>query len=378
MEKFSYERLKKEFNKKGYKLLTSKEDYKNTHEKVTLIDKNGYYGYMTYDVFRYDNGFKPFSKHNPYTLQNIKRYLELNNIGSKLLSIEYFGLDHKLKFKCDCGKEFEVSWHHFKCANQTKCRDCNVESYREKKMNSEKDLKEVLYDNNCTLFKGEYLSNKSRLHVIDEFGYKGITCYSRLKMGQYPMKFHAKNPYTLYNIRNYIKINDINCRLVSKTYKNNKKDKLIFMCSCGNTFECSLDYFIRCNKTRCDKCMSNKSNIEVKTEDWLKANYINYIFQYRIDDCRNKKPLPFDFAIFKNNSLYGLIEVDGCQHDYDTSVTFFSSKQTEQDRIDARKRDRIKTNYCKNNKIKLLRLKEFYFRDERYVGELKSFMFEGA
>jgi hypothetical protein len=374
--KIQYEECKREFNKYGYKLITPENEYKHSHEKVTLVDENGYYGVISYDIFRYDHAFKPFSTHNPYTIQNIKKYIKINNIDSILVSKKYNGLDRKLRFKCSCGNEFEVSWHHFKCANQTKCRACNVESYREKRLNSEKDLNRVLEENECFLFKGEYLSNKSRLHVIDKDGYKGITCYSRLNYGQYPMKFHAQNPYTLENIKTYIKINNIDCKLLSTNYNNNKTDKLKFQCKCGNTFMCSLDYFIRCEKTRCDVCMKNKSNIESKTENWLKENEIQFIFQYRIEGCKHKRVLPFDFAIFKNTNLFGLIEVDGQQHYSDIDTHFFSKKRTKEEKSEAKLRDFIKTNYCKRNNIKLLRLKQFYFQSDRYIRELKSFVFE--
>lgn len=377
MLRITYEDCLRGFNDYGYTLLTKEKDYKNTHSKVVVMDSEGYYGVISYDVFKQDHSFKPFSAHNPYTIKNIKKYLENNNIKTKLLSKEYFGLDYKLKFECPCGNEFEVSWHHFKCANQTKCRECNIDSYREKKANSAEDLNKVLLDNECIMFNGDYKSNKSDLHIIDKYGYKGITCYIRLKAGQLPMKFHSKNPYTLENLKHYIKINNIDCVLLSTIYKNNKKDKLEFMCSCGNRFKCSLDYFIRCNKTRCDVCMHNKSNIELKTEEWLIKNNIKFIFQYKIEGCKYKRALPFDFAVFKNGDLFGLIEVDGFQHYSDISIQFFSSSVTEKDKKDARLRDSIKTKYCKENNIKLLRLKEFYFSTDRYIRELKLFMFEG-
>lgn len=364
------------FKKYNINVLIKPNEYKNTKEKLFVIDEHNYLGLVSFDVFRTDKSFKPFSSHNPYTIQNIQTYINNNNIGCKILSEKYEGLNENLLFECDCGNLFEVSWHHFKCSSQTKCRKCNLLSYREKRCNTFDDLQNVLDEQHCKLINGEFLNNKSRLAVVDKDGYKGITCYSRLKQGIVPMRFHTQNPYTIENIKNYIKINKLNCRLLSIKYEDNKKDKLEFVCSCGEHFYASLDYFIRTEKTRCDKCMKNKSNIEFKTENWLIENNIDYIFQYRIDDCRYKRALPFDFAIFKNNEFFGLIEVDGAQHDSDDGALFFSKNISEERLLENKIRDKIKTDYCKNNKIKLLRLRQFYFRNDRYIKELKSFIFE--
>lgn len=376
MMKLSYDYIVKYFKDNEVDVITKDDQHINSKSKLIVKDKDGYFGLTSFDFFREEKSFKPFSTHNPYTIKNIQLYIEKNGIGGKILSKEYLGLNYDLLFECNCGNTFKVSWHHFKCSNQIRCRDCNVLSYRDKKSNSFDDLQVVLNEQGYSLIDGIYLNNKSRLHVADKIGYKGITCYSRLKQGIIPMKFHNKNPYTIENIRTYININNINCKLVSAKYKNNKKDKLEFICSCGEHFWATLDYFIRAEKTRCDKCMNIKSNIELKVENWLIENSINYTFQYRIEECRYKRALPFDFAIFKNNILFCLIEVDGSQHDSEDGATFFSKNATKEDSVLAKKRDKIKTDYCKNNKIKLLRLKQFYFRNDRYIKELKSFIFE--
>ncbi len=77
-------------------------------------------------------------------------------------------------------------------------------------------------------------------------------------------------------------------------------------------------------------------------------NYkIKYIQQYRIKNCRYKKPLPFDFYLPKYKLL---IEFDGWQH-YN-----MTSRDTKESFELRKKRDEIKTNYCKDNNIELLRI----------------------
>jgi hypothetical protein len=79
--------------------------------------------------------------------------------------------------------------------------------------------------------------------------------------------------------------------------------------------------------------------------------------QTTINECRNKRVLPFDFGVFdKNNKLYGLIEYQGEQH-YD-SVPYWGGEETF---IELQKRDKIKQEYCQKNNIPLLIIPYWYF-----------------
>ena len=47
---------------------------------------------------------------------------------------------------------------------------------------------------------------------------------------------------------------------------------------------------------------------------YLITKNIPYKQEFRIKECRDKLPLPFDFAIFKDKNLVLLIEYNGIQH----------------------------------------------------------------
>ena len=80
---------------------------------------------------------------------------------------------------------------------------------------------------------------------------------------------------------------------------------------CSNyVYEVTPDGFLRGN--RCPRCIESLG--EKKVREYLEKNGIEYIEQYRFDDCRNINPLPFDFALFRNGLLLCLIEYDGRQH----------------------------------------------------------------
>ena len=99
----------------------------------------------------------------------------------------------------------------------------------------------------------------------------------------------------------------------------------------------------------CPVC--NLSKGENKVSDFLIKNNIIHFKQYRFNDCRNKNPLPFDFYLPNHNIC---IEYDGIQHFRE------DSKWYSEDLI---KNDKIKTKYCKDNNIKLIRISYLDFNE---------------
>lgn len=103
----------------------------------------------------------------------------------------------------------------------------------------------------------------------------------------------------------------------------------------------------------CSSCGGHESKGARAVREWLEK--YNFIFskEKRFDDCRNYNTLPFDFAIYnKDNSLHCLIEYDGEQHF--KFIPHFHS--VEEGFYEQQKRDNIKTKYCLDNNIKLIRI----------------------
>lgn len=72
------------------------------------------------------------------------------------------------------------------------------------------------------------------------------------------------------------------------------------------------------------------------------------------DDCRNIKPLPFDFYLPDKNII---IEYDGEFHYIPIKVQKTDSEEVAIDRLNETKaHDKIKTDYCLKNQIKLIRI----------------------
>lgn len=100
----------------------------------------------------------------------------------------------------------------------------------------------------------------------------------------------------------------------------------------------------------CPKC--KRSRGEIKVEDFLIEKKIAYKSQVKLDKCKNKRKLPFDFGIYKNNKLILLIEYQGRQH-YHT-IDFFGGSIKEQEKLLIN--DNIKREYCNRNNIPLLEI----------------------
>jgi hypothetical protein len=115
--------------------------------------------------------------------------------------------------------------------------------------------------------------------------------------------------------------------------------------------------------TGCPHCCESKA--EQRISKYLDSQQINYVRQVRFSDCRNKRPLPFDFGIYNEKSeLIFLLEFDGGHHFYPRRDDKDGSRLEEQF-----KKDRIKTSYCIANDILLYRIS---FRDHEILETILS------
>lgn len=115
------------------------------------------------------------------------------------------------------------------------------------------------------------------------------------------------------------------------------------LCSCGNvTIVRGKD--LREGKINSCGCIKSKGAKLINT--LLSASNINYIKEYKFEDFITDKNYPyrFDWAIFKNNQLFCLLEYDGEQH-FDKNNNWYRENI-----------DEIKNQYCKEHNINLYRI----------------------
>ena len=135
------------------------------------------------------------------------------------------------------------------------------------------------------------------------------------------------------------------------------------ICDCGNEIQVTSHGLLGGHNISCG--CANQSLGEKRIEELLMEMHINYAFQYRLQDCKYKKILPFDFAIFnQRNELLCLIEYQGDIHYKSTG-----GWNTEEALLNRQKRDKIKKEYCESNNIKLIIIPytDYNLIDENYL-----------
>ncbi|MFH0334633.1 PDDEXK family nuclease [Clostridium perfringens] len=122
-------------------------------------------------------------------------------------------------------------------------------------------------------------------------------------------------------------------------------DKILIDFNCGHKPNWIIPSSLKRNHG-CPICDESKGEKYVRI--YLENNNIDFIQEYRFEDCRYKYTLPFDFYIPDNNLI---IEFDGIQHYRENN--YFRGNNIFKD---TQKRDKIKNKYCKDNGINLLRI----------------------
>ena len=131
----------------------------------------------------------------------------------------------------------------------------------------------------------------------------------------------------------------------------NNRTKLIITCPLHGDFYQIPD--VHMNGKSCPKC--NESQGERRIRRFLENNNIDFQSQYRIKECKNKKPLPFDFAIFSKSKLQWMIEFHGKHHYIPTIRSYSVSAEMAIENLKTQQmRDSIKSTFCKLNQIPLL------------------------
>lgn len=141
-------------------------------------------------------------------------------------------------------------------------------------------------------------------------------------------------------------------------YVNQSECNLRFRCSeCGKEFVSCLQRYTQHGGQVCKECSGRESLGERKIRKYLDNNKIEYVQYHWFPDCRDIKPLPFDFYLQKMNTI---IEFDGRQHFFDTDYFSYSLEKTVE-------HDTIKNNYCLEKGIKLIRIQ---YKDINHIPEI--------
>lgn len=346
--RYTYGTVKQIFCDKKYILLST--EYINCYKELDFMCDKGHISKITL-IKLMQNGKCHLcnSSRQKITYDYIKS--EFDKLNFTLKSIEYKGYDDLLEYICPNNHLVKASYHSWK--NSTyKCGKCGRNKCGEKTKLSIEYVKIKFEERGFTLLSTTYKDKKEKLefkcpngHIekisFDSFYYAGNGCSICSETKKHTIETARK----IFENEGY--------ELLSNIYIDNKH-KLQYKCSKGHINETKLNYFICGN--RCPEC--NDSNGEEIIKKYLDSVKLTYTSQKKYPECKNINQLPFDLLV--NNQF--IIEFDGKQHF--TPVEHFGGK-TQFDK--QKKHDYIKTTYCIQNKIPLLRIS---YKEIKLVPEL--------
>lgn len=266
------------------------------------------------------------------------------------------GHDVVVSFICEKHKEIgvqEAKWTHFQSAKYA-CRIC-AGKYR----NTQEFILGTPQLNPNVIIVSEYEGNNEPIDcVCADCGNNWTTIPRSLRNGSGCPECGKKKaglsrrvPYDIFVKRVY-EVNK-NVEIIGD-YKSLHKDVTCRCKKCGHIFTvnqaCNLIYEL----VQCPFCTTSKAEQELD-EIFDKYN-IDHIFHYRFNDCKYKKELEFDFALFNNTKLLCLVEYDGEQHYQPIDFAGKGKDWAENQLKLTQTRDNIKNEYCKNKNIVLIRI----------------------
>jgi very-short-patch-repair endonuclease len=285
----------------------------------------------------------------------------------------------KFWFDCECGHQFESSLLNINQANNW-CPYC---SNSPKKLCNNNECKICFNNSFASHEKSIYWSNENELKPRQIF--KGadrklfkFNCVCNHKLNMIVKNITNKNHWCSYcshqklcennecemcfnnsfaSIKRSLLLNDktINPRMIFKS--TNKKYK--FDCDiCNKIFETQLSDITK--GIWCSFCVNKTEQILF---DILKEKYSLLKRQYKVDWCKNKKHLPFDFVIEERKLI---IELDGKQH-FEQIGKWLSPEET-------RKTDLYKMKCANENEFSIIRIlqKDVYKNKYDWLNELTN------
>lgn len=215
-------------------------------------------------------------------------------------------------------------------------------------------VKEYIENFGYKLLSKEYKNNKTELEIqCNDCGNIFHMRFNNFKDGKHRCECKSKPLVLTYEyVKNYIE--SCGYKLLSKEYKNNATYLLVW---CGNPnhkpYKVKFNNFKDCN-SRCPECNTTSKGEEKIKEILIKYN-IKFNQQYLFNDCRNTRPLPFDFYLPQYNIT---IEYDGRQH---YKLDCFNMNLL--DLMNLKYNDNKKIQYCNDNNIKLIRIPYWDFNN---------------
>lgn len=243
---------------------------------------------------------------NPYATDNIRLYMKINNPNYIWLGDKYSDCKIKEKFICLKHKDKGIQLNTFDniINNNHICKYCGYEKLSKQRVTAENVLKELCEE--CNVI---YYGRFSKKHET----YIKYICPNHKEQGIQSM---------------------------------------------------SLTHFKE-SKIPCRYCNITKG--ELKIQSYLINNNIKFETQKSFEDCKDERPLKFDFYLPDKRIA---IEYDGQQHYYPIQFSL-SGSDTYERFISTLYRDNLKNNYCIDNNIYMIRIPYWEYNNIEKILDVK-------
>lgn len=140
-------------------------------------------------------------------------------------------------------------------------------------------MNKMIIENGMIPLEFEVTSCNQQIHYMDKDGYKYNYSWSQFKhrINKRPIqKISQSNIYSIDNIKLYMKLNNIDCEIVSDVFTKVTDVNLNFKCNnCGNTFTCSWNKFKCRHYYLCNDCLVTVAGVykDRKNKDDVILNF---------------------------------------------------------------------------------------------------------
>jgi hypothetical protein len=307
------------------------------------------------------------------TYEQVRDYIA--SFGEELVNTSYSSDKVDLDIKCGkCGFVYQVTYNNFK-HQESRCSKCAKESRAEKRRHALEDVRQIVTSRGDVLMSTTYANNRTALSIkcgrCKSLFVKTLSDYNRSNNARrcdICSRARMRAAYKLHTDRAIEICDKARLRLLTG-YKNMHDTEVVFQCiDCDHKFCTSLDS-IKFKNTGCPKCKASAAENGVM--NYLEqltsvGKIVSWSKEYKFVDCRDKRPLPFDFAVFiSGRSGPCLIECDGIQHFKPTM--FHAAGDADEYLKRTIEHDEIKDFYCAMREIPLLRIA---YTDTRWITDL--------
>ena len=312
----------------------------NSKRKIDIICKE--HGIFTQDIYTHLNGSgcpKCFGM-NKNNLEFINQCNIIHNNKYNYSKTNYTKTQDNIIIICEIHGEFTQ-----KANNHLNGQGCKLCATNVLHKNEYINILNILFDNKYDYSLMNFYNKQSYIKVLcnihEEFEIKlslHLNGHGCKKCASDALRYTNEEFISKSNIIHNFKYNYSLCE-----YTGNK-DKVTILCGKHGKFKQIPNDHL--NGAGCPICKSSKGELAIR--NYLEFHNIKYSMEYKFDGCYNKLKLPFDFYLPDFNIC---IEFDGKQH-FEANEFFGGNNAYKK----LKQNDAIKTKYCAENNIKLIRI----------------------